>query len=411
MRFFSKWFGGRSGPLDDHKGWQQNLPQIPAVTNSQTYSPDQSLQVSTVYACVDLLSRTVASLPCDVLKIGEDGTVQKDKTCNLAFILTESPNYQMTPYDFISTLVAQWALRGNAYALITRKTDKTVKSLRPLNPDQMQVFVDDAGHLVYRYYTADNKITDYKAEEVLHWKGMGNGLIGLSKLEYMRAAVAENLQSQEMAIDLYGNLGKPKGILTVDHILSDKQKDEVASQFAYFQRGGIPVLPADMKFTQLSLTPQETQLLETRKFSVQEICRWFGVPPSLVNSESSQNGATLEQITANFYKTTILPMCIGLEQSIMKRLPCLDEKLNHQVRFRLSFLNRASDKDRFQIYAQAVQNGLKTRNEVRQEEGLAPMEGADDLTVQTNLSKIQDLGLQNVSQVSQTPLTTEPQKQ
>lgn len=411
MNFF-KWFGAFLGPTSDHAGWQENIPQAPVIENAKIYPPDQALQIPAVWACVDLLSRTMASLPCDVFVVEPNGTKRQDTNCNLAYILQQSPSYGVTPFEFFQTMTMHWALKGNAYALIVRRTDKNVKALYPLNPDQMQVFLDENGTLVYRYYNRQNEYVDYKAEQILHWKCMGNGVMGLSKLDFMRSSITESAMAQTMAVDTFANKGKLQGVLTAQNKLDSKQEFAIQEQFNKLRaRGGIAVLPANLTFQQLSQSLAESKLLEIRKFSVEEICRWFGVPSALINSDGGAPGSNLEQVTANFYKQTILPMCTGLEQAIMKRLPCPDERVDHQVRFRLQFLNRASDSARSQMNAQAVQNGWKTRNEVRIEEGLAPMPDGDVLTAQSNLQPLDMLGTANATQEPQTPISNDPVRQ
>lgn len=407
-----KWIGGFfGGGMSDHDGWQINQPVTPTVANASRYSPDQGMQISTVWACVDLLSRSIASLPCKAYLLNPDGSKRIDTTCNIHYILSISPNYNMTPYEFFQTMVMHWALRGNAYALIIRKSDKTVKALYPLNPDQMEVYQDDDGQVIYQYYDKHSRIVKYKSEQILHWKCIGNGIVGLSKLDYMRASITESALAQETAVDTYANKGKMNGILTAQQTINKVQKQEIAQAFQAMRSnsvgGGIPVLPVGLDFKQLSLTPADTQLLETRKFSVEELCRWFSVPPSLIYSDGSNDS----QVTVNFYKNTILPMCISLQQVIMKRLPCLNEKANHAVEFYMPFILKASDKDRYAMNAQAVQNGWKTRNEVRIEENLPPIEGGDELTCQNNLVPLDKLGQTDASQTPQTQLTEEPIRQ
>lgn len=277
---------------------------VPVTTNSQVFSSEKAVQIPVVWACVDLLSRTVASLPIEVFK-DLNGERQLDTKCNLHSILTVSPNFMMTPYELMQTLVMHWCLRGNAYAQIVRKGDGSVKALYPLNPDQMNVYMDESGKITYRYYDKKNHYVDYKTEDVLHWKCMGNGIKGLSKLEFMSSSLTENATAQESANDVFTSKGRLKGILSTPNLLHPKQKEEIEVQFRNMATGGIPVLPASMTFQQLSLSPAETQLLETRKFSVEEICRWFGVPSALVNSDGGAPGSNLEQVTANFYKGTI----------------------------------------------------------------------------------------------------------
>ena len=408
-----RWVGAVFSGMGDRAGVQYTKPITGPIHSARTLSPDAAVQTAAVWACVDLLSRTMASLPCDVYTVEPDGTRHPDLACNLHYLLTVSPNAVMTPFEFWQTLTMHWALRGNAYALIKRNPDGTARSLTPLNSDQMVVDTTD-GKLLYYYTNQYNKPVKYKPADIMHWKCMGNGIVGLSKLEYMRASVYEGVTAQDNAIDMYAGKGRIQGILTSQAQLNTKQQQEIARQFALMKtQGGIPVLPAQLAFQQLSLTPADTQLLQTRQFNLDEICRWFGVPSALINGAGGAAGSNIEQVTANFYKSTILPMCISAEQALMKRVACISERRTHEVRFRLSFLNKAADKDRYAMNAQAVQNGWKTRNEVRLDEGLPPLQdvNADALTVQNNLTTIEKLGENDPSQTPQTPLTQEPIQQ
>lgn len=398
------------GAWGDHKGYQYNSPLTAPVKNASTIVPDAAVQIAAVWACVDLLSRTMGSLPCEVFSVGPDGRREPDTRCNLHLLLGVSPNQYMTPYEFWQTMTMHWALRGNAYAFISRNSDGSAYSLNPLNPDQMNVKIGDDGALVYEYFTRDNQVVRYAPEQIMHWKCMGNGIIGLSKLEYMRASLSEAIEAQSNAEEIFRNNGKIAGILTAEGVINNKAKEAIQAQFQRMRsEGGIPVLPVNLRFQQLSLSPADTELLSTRKFAIEEISRWFGVPSQLIGVGDGKQD--WESVQRYFYKSTILPMCIGAEQALMKRVACRSERETHIVKFRLGFLNRASDKERFEIYAQAVQNGLMTRNECRRNEEMPDMPGADELTAQTNLTPLKALGADDPTQTPQSLITTEPIKQ
>ena len=167
---------------------------------------------------------------------------------------------------------------------------------------------------------------------------------------------------------------------------------------------GIPLLPSGFKFQSLSLSPAETQLLETREFIVKEFSRWFGIPYGLLTGDAPE----LVDLSNYFSETTILPMCIELEQ-ILKQKVVKDESLT--VKFRTSVLKRMSDQTRISMQTSYAQNGLRTRNELRREDGYKWMEGADELTAQNNLYPLNKLGESDASQTPQTPLSTQPVKQ
>lgn len=148
-----------------------------------------------------------------------------------------------------------------------------------------------------------------------------------------------------------------------------------------------------MTYSQLSLSPEDQQLLETRQFTVEEIARWFGVPSVLINqSNVSAWGSGIEQLIEGFYKLTIRPLLVAIEQAVTKRVLTSAQRATHTVEFAFEGLLRSSLKDRADIYAKLVQNGLKTRNECRQLENDPPIAGGDELTAQTNLAPLNRLG-------------------
>ena len=374
-------------------------------------SPDAAMQVSTVYACVSLLARVISSLPLMVYETMPDGRRKLARDSRLWMVLHSRPNDVMTPRDFWSTMIMHWAMRGNAYAQIIRDSSGDLISLWPLSPDQTEVFVDKNGQVAYKYQK-DGQTYILGVNDVFHIKDIGNGLIGLSKLSFMSSSVKEATDTQKFATANAENYGKPSGILTVDHILKkDKngvnERDRIRQSLYDFRTGGsskIVVLEADMKFNPVTLTPEESQLIENRRFSVEEICRWFGVPPVLIGASGATTwGSGISEITSGFVKFTIGPMLVSIEQALRSRVFTLDERMTMQAEFSLDALMRGDITSRYQAYATAVQNGFKTRNEVRQLENDEPVEGGDMLTAQTNLAPLDKLG--QVTGGSQTQIT------
>jgi HK97 family phage portal protein len=234
------------------------------------------------------------------------------------------------------------------------------------------------------------------AANVMHLKGLGNGTTGLDRLDYMRGTTTEAVNSQTEASKLFANGGKATGILMIDKVLSPSQREAIRSNFSHMVEGNtsrLLILEADMKYQAVNLTPADQQLLETRRFEVEEICRWFGVPPVLIgHSNVTTWGSGVEQIIDGFHKLVIGPAVVNLQQAIAKRVLTPAQRARYSVEFSLDALLRANLKDRMEIYAKAVQNGLKTRNECRQLENDPPVKGGDELTAQTNLAPLHMLG-------------------
>ena len=259
----------------------------------------------------------------------------------------------------------------------------------------MEVYNDGKGKVAYRY-SKDGETYLLDRTDVLHIKDIGTGLMGFSKLEFMSATVQEASQTQRFATANAQNFGKPSGVLTVDHIIKKEEREKLRRSLFDFKEGGaakLAVLEADMKFQQISLTPEQSQLLETRQYGTEEICRWFGVPPVLIGATGATTwGSGIYEIVSGFHKFTLNPLLKSIEQSLMSRVLTDQQRGKYTVEFNLDALLRGDIQTRYQAYATAVQNGFKTRNEVRQLENDEPIKGGDVLTAQTNLAPLDQLG-------------------
>lgn len=387
------WFGW-GGALGENGGKQNAGATRPLITGSTPIAPDGAMQLSTVWACVWLLANVVASLPLFVYaNVGGKRELARDEL--LYQLLHDSPNARMTPVEFWVAMLLNLLLRGNAYARIERAANGSAIALWPMSADQVEVHVLDDGSLVYKYSLGAN-LAVLAADNVLHIKDIGNGTIGLDRLDHMRATTSEATNSQTAASSLFANGGKPSGILMIDRVLKPDQRDAIRQNFGQMAEGNtsrLVVLEADMKYQQVTLTPEDQQLLETRRFSVEELCRWFGVPPVLVgHSNVTAWGSGIEQLIDGFYKFTVRPALVRIEQAITKRVLTPAQRSRYTVEFSFDALLRASLKDRMEIYSKATQNGIFTRNECRQLENLPPDPSADQLTAQTNLSPLHLLG-------------------
>lgn len=404
---FTSWFG-RGGAIGEGAGTQNASPSVALVSDMANVGVDGALQISTVWACIDRRATTIASLPFFAYE-SKDGQRSLARSSRLYSLLHESPNQRMTPFEFWRAMVMNHDLRGNAYARIERDATGEAFALWPMPADQVEVMVLPDGAMVYKY-TYDQDVAILAASSVLHIKNLGNGTTGLAKLEFMRPATDEAVKSQQAASKMFGSGGKPTGVLMVDSVLSKEQRDKIRESFKGLTEGTtgrLMVLEANMKYQQLSLSPEDQQLLETRKFSVEEICRWFDVPPVLVHhSNVTAWGTGIFEIKDGFYTLSLAPLCKNIEQAVRKRVMTSKQRASMTAEYSMDAMLRASIKDRFEIYAKAVQNGLKTRNEARQLENDPPVDGGDQLTVQSNLLPIALLGKQtggsNVS--SQDPI-------
>lgn len=395
LQTFLGWFRG-GGALAEKVGQQHPVPGTSLVENTQLIGADGALQIAAVWSCIERRANVVASLPYFVYERAADGQKQLARASRLYALLHESPNARMTPFEFWRAMMMNHDLRGNAYARIDRD-ERTGEALAlwPMPADQVTQYVLPDGTITYVYHL-DTDVAVLAADNVLHLKGLGNGTTGLSKLEFMRATTDEAAKAQTTASRLFGAHGKPTGALMVDHVLTEPQRDAIRRNFGEMAAGNtgrLYVLEAKMEYKQLAMSPEDQQLLESRQFGVEEVCRWFDVPPVLAHhSNVTTWGSGIDSIMDGWYKLSVRPMLVSVEQAVRKQVMTAAQRARLTAEFSFDALLRGNAKDRAELYAKNVQNGIMTRNEARQLENLPPDPAGNDLTAQTNLAPLALLG-------------------
>lgn len=393
------WFEGLFGSkkrLD--KGTRSDPNATITTASGSVIDPDTALKLSAVWACVRLRSQTIASLPLQLY----DNNKQIASDHYLYRILHDSPNYDMTASEFWESMVTSLDLWGNAYALIKRSNrTKQVESLEVLNPEYMTVYRSKDGVITY-VYREGTKVFNYIDDEIFHIKGFTvDGLIGLSPIKYQSTVMGFQVDANTAANQEFKNGMKAGGFLkTGEKILSDAQRDRLRDSLDKFglpeNAGKYMVLEAGMDVVSSSgvrINPQDAQLLESRYFGIEEICRTFMTPPSLIyhTDKASSWASSLEGMNLGYLTYSLRPILVRIEQAIVKKLLSPADRGKIKPRFSVEGLLRANSQGRATFYNSALQNGWMTRNEVRDLEDLPRVEGADTLTVQLNLTPIEML--------------------
>jgi HK97 family phage portal protein len=393
MNSFRQWWG-RGGAIAETTGSQMPVPGAPLNPDTASVGVDGALQISTVWACIDRRATTVASLPFFVYE-QKNGEKVLARSSRLYAILHDSPNSRMTPFEFWRAMMMNHDLRGNAYARIDRDGAGEAVAMWPMPADQVEPIVLDDGSMVYKYQIGGD-IAVLAAENVLHLKNLGNGTTGLAKLEFMRASTDEAAKAQEAAAKVFGSGGKPTGVLMLDKVLNDEQRKSLSARFAEMASGStarLYVLEANMKYEQLSMSPEQQQLLETRNYGVAELCRWLDCPPVLVHhSNVTAWGTGIYEIKDGFYTLAIRPTVINIEQAVRKRVFTPRQRATMTGEFSLDALLLGDPTNRADINAKNVQNGIASRAEIRQLEGYPYVAGTEVLTAQSNLVPLDMLG-------------------
>lgn len=341
-----------------------------------------AMQMTAVYACVRILSEAVAGLPLHLYRYTEDGSKEKALDNNLYSLLHDEPNPEMSSFVFRETLMTHLLLWGNAYAQIIRNGKGEVMALYPLMPNKMEVSRDENGQLYYQYSRstdeANAKDSDSSVKlspyDVLHIPGLGfDGLVGYSPIAMAKNAIGMAIACEEFGAKFFSNGASPSGVLEHPGILKDPAKVRDSWNAAY---GGsanshkVAVLEEGMKYTPISISPNEAQFLETRKFQINEIARIFRVPPHMVGDLEKSSFSNIEQQSLEFVKYTLDPWVIRWEQSLSRALFTPEEKKTYFFKFNVEGLLRGDYQSRMAGYATARQNGWMSANDIRELEDL-----------------------------------------
>ena len=359
--------------------------------SGKSVSPQSSIQVSAVYACVRVIAETIASLPFGVYEETEQGT-HKATDHPLYRILHDEPNPEMTSFVMRETMLTHLLLWGNSYSQIIRSGRNGILSLYPLLPDHMDVDRDSKGKLTYTYSTKDGEQVKLAPEEVLHIPGLSfDGIVGYSPIALEKNAIGLGIAAEEYGSRFFQNGARPSGVLTHPNTIKDPARLRANWNATY---GGsangskVAILEENMHFTPISMPNNEAQFLETRKFQVEEICRIFRVPPHLIGCLERSTFNNIEHQSIDFAVHTIRPWLVLIEQAMNRALIPEKEKGRFYVQFNIDGLMRGSYKERMEGYAIARQNGWMSANDIRALENMNPIsdeEGGNTYLVNGNM--------------------------
>ena len=406
MGFFSGLFRSRDKPQNRTTGSAYSF-FFGGSAAGKRVNERSAMQMTAVYSCVRILAEAVAGLPLHLYRYKEDGGKEKALDHPLYLLLHDEPNPEMSSFVFRETLMTHLLLWGNAYAQIIRNGRGEVMALYPLMPDRMAVDRDDKGQLYYEYTTsADDapiskgSIVRLKPSDVLHIPGLGfDGLVGSSPIAMAKNAIGLAIATEEYGSKFFANGAQPSGVLEHPGTIKDPQRvrDSWMSQFGGSANSNkIAVLEEGLKYTPISISPEQAQFLETRKFQINEIARIFRVPPHMVGDLEKSSFSNIEQQSLEFVKYTLEPWLVRWEQSIQRTLFSADEKKRYFVRFNVEGLLRGDYASRMNGYAVGRQNGWMSANDIRELENLDRIpaeEGGDLYLINGNMTKLKDAGI------------------
>jgi len=405
MGIFSGLFKSRDKPHNSTAGSAYTF-FMGGSTAGKYVNERSAMQMTAVYSCVRILAEAVAGLPLHLYKYTESGGKEKAIDHPLYLLLHDEPNPEMSSFVFRETLMTHLLLWGNAYAQIIRNGKNEVIALYPLMPNKMSVDRDEHGQLYYTYQRSNEEAPTMKGSsvilkpsDVLHIPGLGfDGLVGYSPIAMAKNAIGMAIACEEFGAKFFANGAAPSGVLEHPGTIKDpsRVRDAWQSQFGGSSNSGkVAVLEEGMKYTPISISPEQAQFLETRKFQINEIARIFRVPPHMVGDLEKSSFSNIEQQSLEFVKYTLDPWVIRWEQSIMRSLLTPEEKKTYYAKFNLDGLLRGDYQSRMNGYAIGRQNGWMSANDIRELENLDRIpeeEGGDLYLINGNMLPMKNAG-------------------
>ena len=405
MGIFSGLFKSRDKPQNRTAGSAYTF-YMGGSTSGKAVTERSAMQMTAVYSCVRILAEAVAGLPLHLYKYTDNGGKEKALDHPLYRLLHDEPNPEMSSFVFRETLMTHLLLWGNAYAQVIRNGKNEVIALYPLMPNKMTVDRDERGQLYYSYNRGQDEAIKSKEDtvilrqsDVLHIPGLGfDGLVGYSPIAMAKNAIGMAIACEEYGAKFFANGATPGGVLEHPGTIKDPQRVRESWQTAF---GGssnsnkVAVLEEGMKYTPISISPEQAQFLETRKFQINEIARIFRVPPHMVGDLEKSSFSNIEQQSLEFVKYTLDPWVVRWEQSIQRSLLSLEEKKDYFVKFNVEGLLRGDYQSRMNGYAIGRQNGWMSTNDIRELENLDRIpaeEGGDLYLINGNMLPLKNAG-------------------
>lgn len=390
---FDKLFSTRSlenpaVPLSAESAYEEIFGMQP----TKSVSPDLAMKLSAVYACVYVLSSSVAQLPLHVKrKSGDKVDTVKDHPAY--YLLHDSPNAWQTSYKLREYAQSSVLLYGNAYIHIVRNKNGEVVSLESLEPWKVQL-LKNGSRYVYAYY-GDDKTMSLSPDDVLHIKSLGPSIkTGKSVIQIHAETIGLGLDARKFASGFFGGNARPAGILSVKTPLNSnawenfKKMWQTAQEKLRSEENKTILLPAELDYKALTVSPVDTELLSMMKLNRSEIAGIFNVPAHMINDLEKATFSNISEQTIQFIRFSVMPWVVNWEQELNRKIFTeAERKAGYFVKFNLAGIMRGTAGERATFYHAAITDGWMSRNEARQLEDMNPVEGLDEMLVSVNAAK------------------------
>lgn len=363
-----------------------------------TVTSEKAMTLSAVWACTRLISQTIATLPLGLYERKADGSRQLADSLGIARLIHSKPNADMSAVTFWESIIGAALLHGNGFAEKRRSGGKVV-ALDLLLVERLSWRRLESGEYQFTYLDDGGNRRTISEDDIFHVPGFTlHGRFGMSVIKYGTEVMGSALAANEAAAGTFKNGLLPTTYFKMDGTLKEGQREEFRESLKQItgslNSGKSPLLEAGMTVGEVGIKPADAQLLESRVFSIEEVCRWFGVPPSMIGStdKASSWASSSESLNLWFLQYGLRPWLKRVEQAIWGQLLSPVEQTKYYAEFSVEGLLRADTQARANFYSTSLQNGWMSRNEVRKLENLPPVPGGDIYTAQSNLLPLDKLG-------------------
>lgn len=389
MGIFNRLFSRKSADIiDTSEKLAALLGSWYATDAGEEITPANAMQITTVYSCIRVVAESIGMLPSAMMVETQLG---KQKALNhpLHRIFNLAPNDYMTSQEYKELIIAHLMLKGNHYSYINRVNGR-VSELLPLAPGSVSPKLKNDYTVEYTVTFKSGETSILPFNDVLHFKLLTtDGVCGLSPIAQARNALGLAKATEKHGSLLFKNGAKPFGVLKAAGNLTDEQFDGLKAQIDQYSGEGVfkpLILEGGLEWTQVSISPEDSQFLETRKYQRSEIAGLFRVPPHMIGDLEKATFSNIEHQGLEFVRNSLMPYITRIESRVRLSLLSELEQSTYFLKFNVNALLRGDMKSRAEFYTKMLQNGAMSPNEIREKEDMNPRDGGDVFLTPLNMA-------------------------
>lgn len=359
---------------------------------TSTINPETAMKLSAVYACVNVLASSLAQLPLHVLR--KDGKqIEAARDHPLFYLLHDSPNRWQTSYKMREYNQTAVLLYGNAYLQILRNTKGEITSLESLDPKQVQL-LKNGDRYTYAHYSERGSLA-INPDDMVHLKALGTSVkLGKSIITQHAETIGLGLDTKQFARSFFGGNARPTGIVSVKKEMNQNAWENFKKMWQQAQlelrkkENKTLLIPAELDYKSLTVSPIDTELLAVMKLNRSEIAGIFNVPAHMINDLEKATFSNISEQTIQFIRYSLMPWIVNWEQELNRRVfTTAERKAGYFVKFNLAGIMRGTPTERAAFYHSAITDGWMSRNEARAYEDMNPVDGLDEFLVSVNAAQ------------------------